>query len=210
MNCAGAPALAKLGAKELMTALDSTAFPRDDQSNSSLNAVNPVASLLREAGGGPRLLEYRSEADPDAEFIPKTIAGFVFGAMLFGFCINFGDAVYNHFTGRAAHTELVNMMLTRGAFMLGITAVASSLLLVGLKVRADHSPESLFSRHWLNSIGTGSLYATLIWGPWILVEHGVGLHTNPFLASAIFMAILAFPAVSACWTIGRAPHYGHS
>ena len=185
-----------------MTVLDSTAFPRDNPSDRSTDTLNPVTPLLREV---PRLLEYRSEADPDAEFIPKTIAGFVFGAMVFGFCINFGDAVYNHLAG-AAQTQLVNMMLTRGAFMLGITAVASSLLLVGLKVRADHSTENLFSRHWLNSIGTGSLYALLIWAPWILVEYRMGLHTNPFLASAIFMGIMAFPAVAACWTIGRAPH----
>lgn len=163
----------------------------------------PPESLLPEL---PRLLEYRADADPDVEFIPKTVGGFCFGAMVFGFCLNFGQALVTH----AAHThgEIINTMLTRFAFMLGITGVAASLLLVGLKVRADHSAIDLFARHWLNSISTGAIYALMIWGPWILIENGGAVLVNRFLAAGVWMGVMAFPAIAAKWTIGPLPPRG--
>src|SRR5512146_8236 len=145
-------------------------------------------TLLSSPAATPQpLLEYRAEADPDEDFVARSVAGFTLGGMAFGFCINFVDSLYNYRIG-VERPELVHTMLVRGAFMLGIMCVACSLLLVGLKVRADHSPVPLFSRHWLNSITTGGFYATLIWCPWILIEHGFALHTNRFLASVILMA----------------------
>jgi hypothetical protein len=148
----------------------------------------------------PRLLEYRSEADPEAEFIPKTIAGFCFGAMVFGFCLNLGQTLFT----LASKPAVVNTMAVRGCFMLGITGVAASLLLVGLKVRADNSAEPLYSRHWLNSITTGAIYALMIWGPWILIELGLFSMINRFVAAGMLMGVMAFPAVAAKWTIAPA------
>jgi hypothetical protein len=154
-------------------------------------------------GASPMLLEYRSEADPEAEFIPKTIAGFCFGAMVFGFCLNLGQTLFT----LGSKPAIVNTMAVRGCFMLGITGVAASLLLVGLKVRADNCKEALYSRHWINSITTGAIYALMIWGPWILIELGMFGRINRFVAAAVLMGVMAFPAVAAKWTIGPAPKH---
>ena len=149
----------------------------------------------------PSLLEYRSEADPDAEFIPKTVAGFSLGAMLMGVCLDLAETLFvQHANPFGA---MLPGMITRFAFMLGITGVSASLLLVGLKVRADHVATPLYSKHWLNSIGTGSIYALMMFLPWVrLSNHGITV--NRFLAAMIMMAIMTFPAIAAKWTIG--PH----
>jgi hypothetical protein len=85
----------------------------------------------------------------------------------------------------------------------GIDGVAASLLLVGLKVRADHYGEDLFARHWLNSIGTGALYAFMIAGPWVLLDHGILI--NRFVAAGVWMLLMACPAIAAKWTVGPQP-----
>src|SRR4051794_31945774 len=108
---------------------------------------NPSAPVLSQA---PQLLEYRGESDLDIEFIPKTIAGFCFGAMVFGFCLNIAEALYAH--GTSFPYVIVESMMVRFAFMVGIMGVACSLLLVGLRVRADNSKVDLYHKHWLNSI----------------------------------------------------------
>ena len=131
-------------------------------SGSSASAVKP---LLREV---PKLLGYRAEADPDAEFIPKTIAGFAGGFMLCGAALVIGALLLKSMRG--PHFDLARQIAIYLAFLIGIDGVSSSLLLVGLKVRADHSEKDLFARHWLNSIGTGALHAFLIAGPWVLVD----------------------------------------
>ena len=89
--------------------------------------------------------------------------------------------------------------------MFGIAAVAASLLLVGLKVRADHYGEPLFARHWLNSISTGALYSLMLWLPFTLETHS--FHFNRYVMSGSFMLLLAFPALAAKWVIGPHPHY---
>lgn len=177
-----------------------SAYPHAQSIAPTLSANYPAQPLL---GAMPGLLEYRSGADPDVEYIPKAIAGFAGGAMIMGFCMNMADVLVLLAAGH--HVEWIQMMATRFAFMLGITGVASSLLLVGLKVRADHTADILFARHWLNSLGTGAIYAALIWGPWILY-YDEKLTINRFLVSLFFMAIMAFPAISACWIIGPERH----
>jgi len=158
-----------------------------------------VQPLLREM---PRLLEYRAEADPDAEFIPKTIAGFAGGFMLLGACI----AIALVMSQAAVNPKLDfgKTVSTYLAFLVGVDMVAVSLLLVGLKVRADHSSIDLFARHWLNSIGTGALYALMIAGPWVLLDRGILM--NRFVAAGIWMLLMAFPAISAKWTVSPHPH----
>jgi hypothetical protein len=152
----------------------------------------------------PRLLEYRAEVDPDGEFIPKTICGFAGGAMLMFLCLNLAEVFFlASRTGSSA--SAMQDFWVHFAFMFGITGVACSLLLVGLKVRADHSAVQLFARHWLNSIGTGAAYAFLIWVPWIVMTQLDGLISiNRFAAAAVWMAVMSIPIFAAKWTI--APH----
>jgi hypothetical protein len=174
-------------------AVESVSYP--------VSPASAVKPLLREM---PKLLEYRAEADTDAEFIPKTIAGFAGGFMLCGASLVIGALLL-----KSVYTpsmDLARQISIYLAFLVGIDGVASSLLLVGLKVRADHAATDLFARHWLNSIGTGALHAVLIAGPWVLMDPSVGLHVgiNRFVASAIWMALMAFPAVAAAWTVGPA------
>ncbi len=153
--------------------------------------------LLREM---PALLEYRSEADPDAEFIPKTVAGFSLGALAVGICLDMAETLWTHHT--QPFSALLPGMVTRFAFMLGIVGVSASLLLVGLKVRADHHREPLYSKHWLNSIATGAAFAAMMYFSWALVAHSITI--NRFVAAVVLMVILTFPAIAAKWTIG--PH----
>ena len=153
--------------------------------------------LLREV---PALLEYRAEADPDAEFIPKTVAGFALGALTMGIGLDFAETLLGH--PHETIAQLLPGMIQRFAFMLGIAGVSASLLLVGLKVRADRSAVALYARHWLNSISTGAGYALLMFAPWLVFNHGILI--NRFLAAAILMVILSFPAIAAKWVIG--PH----
>jgi len=87
----------------------------------------PVVPLLREM---PSLLEYRSEADPDAEFIPKTVAGFALGALTMGVGLDFAETLLTH--SGASISQLLPGMVMRFAFMLGIAGVSTSLLLVAL------------------------------------------------------------------------------
>ena len=178
----------------MSAALEPTAYPI--HAPSLTQAAQP---LLQEV---PRLLEYRAESDPDAEFIPKTIAGFGLGFMLFGACATIAALMlkYAHNPGM----DFGRMVATYLAFLVGIDGVAASLLLVGLKVRADHFPEDLYARHWLNSIGTGALHALMITGPAILLDRGIVI--NQFVASGIWMLVMAFPVIAAKWTVGPHPH----
>src|SRR3954464_5232263 len=105
--------------------------PHTDAVESLSSAAQP---LLREF---PSLLEYRSESDPDAEFIPKTVAGFGMGSVAMGLTLLMGEAALSHVPQK---TEELAMKF---AFMFGIACVSASLLLVGLKVRADHSAKTL-------------------------------------------------------------------
>ena len=115
------------------------------------------------------------------------------------------DAVELRAEKASTHAEVGQKILTLMAFMLGVDGVASSLLLVALKVRADHTDEYLYARHWLNSLGTGALYATMIMGPWILLQQGfIG---NRFVAAAVWMLLMAFPAAAAKWTVQPHPHH---
>jgi hypothetical protein len=165
---------------------------------SPAEAISRVAQpLLQEV---PSLLEYRSEEDPDAEFIPKTIAGFALGTLAMGVCLDLAETLFVH--QAQPFSELLPGMVTRFAFMLGITGVSTSLLLVGLKVRADHYAKPLYAKHWLNSISTGAGYALLMFLPWLVYNHGVTV--TRFLAAVVLMAIMSFPAIAAKWTIG--PH----
>ena len=158
---------------------------------------SPVVPLLQEV---PALLEYRSEADPDAEFIPKTVAGFALGALTMGVGLDFAETLLTHWN--ASLSALLPGMVLRFAFMLGIAGVSTSLLLVALKVRADRTAIQLYAKHWLNSIGTGAAYALMMFAPWIIFNHAIII--NRFLAAGILMLILSFPALAAKWTIG--PH----
>ena len=161
----------------------------------------PTLPILREV---PALLQYRSAADPDAEFIPKTVAGFILGALAMFACLDLAEALLMNRS--VPFSQQLPELVQHFAFMLGITGVAASLLLVGLKVRADHVEEQLFARHWLNSISTGTVYAIMIWGPWLLASQG--FHINRFVVAGIWMLLMAFPAVAAKWTIGPQPAVG--
>jgi hypothetical protein len=144
-------------------------------------------------------LEYRAGVDADEEFIPKTVMGFAGGTVLMGLCLNLAWTLFLMLSGRPLPAVgQVNNFWSLMAFTVGIAGVASSLLLVGLKVRADHSPVQLFARHWLNSISTGAAFAMLVWGPWVLAEGG---SINRFVASGVWMVIVALPAVAARWVV---------
>ncbi len=149
----------------------------------------------------PKLLEYRAEADPDAEFIPKTIAGFSGGFMVMGACVLAGVALW--MTRVKTGTDITQQMTMVFAFLVGVAGVAASLLLVGLKVRADHVSEDLYARHWLNSITTGAAFCFLLCGLLALMSEGV---INRFVMAALWMLLMSFPAVAAKWTIGPHPH----
>jgi hypothetical protein len=149
-------------------------------------------------GLSPALLEYRADIDPDVEYIPKTVAGFAMGALAMGLSADVGETILSH--PHETISQLLPGLAIHFAFMLGIIGVSSSLLLVGLKVRADHASVPLFARHWLTSIGNGAFYALMVWGPWLLINHSIML--NRFLAAAIWMAIMAYPAICARWIIG--------
>jgi hypothetical protein len=174
------------------------AAQQEGTSASPAEALSSIAQpLLREM---PAMLEYRAEADPDAEFIPKTIAGFALGALAMGVCLDLGESWMRH--PEITFQKMLPDFLVRFTFMLGIVGVSTSLLLVGLKVRADHVKEALYARHWLNSIGTGGLYAFMVWGPWFLMNEKI--YINQYAAAALWMAVMAFPLFAAKWTIG--PH----
>jgi hypothetical protein len=177
-----------------MTALETTYADQVAPSHAPTdNAALPILSEV------PRLLEYRSDSDPDAEFIPKTVAGFAGGSVAMFITLFLLESVIF----RTAFNALD--FWRQVAFMMGIVGVTTSLLLVGLKVRADHYPIALYARHWLNSIGTGAASATMIWLPWVLIHHDFVI--NRYLAAVIWMVLVAFPAVAAKWTI--APHPDH-
>ena len=154
----------------------------------------------------PTLLDYRGEEDPDADFIPKTVAGFGLGALTMGICLDFAETFYRN---KAIAFNVVDTdMLIRFVFMAGITGVSTSLFLVALKVRADRSKEPLYARHWLNSICTGGAYALLVWLPWVMRDHSLNVtvsNINPFIAVALLMILSAVPVLAARWTIGT--HY---
>jgi hypothetical protein len=155
----------------------------------------------------PKLLEYRGDADPDAEFIPKTICGFAAGTLAMFFCLDLAEALLMQ--RHAPTAQVLQDFITRFAFMFGIAGVACSLLLVGLKVRADHCAVQLYSRHWLNSMTTGGVYAFLIWIPWMVMQHlGTVISINRFVAAAIWMVLMSIPVLAARWTI--APHPEHT
>jgi hypothetical protein len=146
----------------------------------------------------PPLLEYRADADPDEAFIPKTVAGFSLGALAMGISLDLGETLWIH--ADQPFEQLMPGLIARFAFMLGIIGVSASLLLVGLKVRADHCAVALFARHWLNSIGTGAAFACMMYLPWLSVNHGIIV--NRFMAAVVLMAFMTFPALAAKWTIG--------
>jgi hypothetical protein len=155
----------------------------------------------------PKLLEYRGDADPDGEFILKTICGFAGGTLLMFFFLDFAEALIDYRFKLTA--DPLQAFMVRMAFMVGITGVACSLLLVGLKVRADHCAVQLYARHWLNSITTGGVYAFLIWIPWMVMQHMQGVVLiNRFVAAAIWMVLMSIPVLAAKWTI--APHPDHT
>ena len=150
----------------------------------------------------PTLLEYRGEEDPDCDFIPKTVAGFALGALIMGICLDLAETML---ANRSLTAQIFTIdALIRFAFMFGITGVSTSLLLVGLKIRAERSPEPLYARHWLNSIGTGSGYALLVWLPWVLQNHS--LHVNSFVGVLLLFVLSAVPVLAARWTIGTHDH----
>jgi hypothetical protein len=162
----------------------------------------PKAPSLPLLSQVPGLLEYRSESDPDGDFIPKTIAGFAAGSLAMFLTLDLGEALYTHGLALGAYAQELVIHL---AFMLGIIFVAASLLLVGLKVRADHYDQPLFARHWLNSLGTGAVYSLMIWTPWLFWHHSFSI--NRFVFAALWMILMAFPAIAAKWTIAPHPHH---
>jgi hypothetical protein len=183
-----------------MSALD-TQSPYVSDSAFASNPLAVTGDLIREV---PKLLEYRAEADPDAEFIPKTIAGFAGGFLVMSCCLAIVMSLLS--SRKTGSSDWMGTILPLMAFALGIAGVASSLLLVALKVRADHTGECLYARHWLNSITTGAGYAMLVGGPWLLVQEGVTI--NRFVAAALWMILMALPAMAARWTVQ--PHPEHS
>ena len=171
----------------------------DDESRHFNSAIRRAASA-----NAPLLLEYhRAGDDEELNFIPKTVAGFALGAMAMGFCLNITALLL--FTSHSAMTVTLSMAY-RFIFAVGITGVASSLLLVGLKVRVDHTRLILHSRHWLNSIATGAVFAVLVWGPWLAIEHNVPI--DHFIVAGIWMLLFFFPPFAARWTVGPAKQYG--
>jgi hypothetical protein len=150
----------------------------------------------------PKLLEYRADADPDAEFIPKTIAGFSGGFLVMGACVLAGWALW--MTRVKTGIDITQPMTMGLAFMVGVAGVAASLLLVGLKVRADHTGDDLYARHWLNSITTGAAFCLLLCGPLFFMSEGWTI--NRFVMAAVWMLLMCFPAVAAKWTVGPHPH----
>src|SRR5579862_777903 len=89
--------------------------------------ISPALPILHEV---PALLEYRSEADPDAEFIPKTVAGFAGGALALGVGLIFAEGMLSY--PQHDFGQLMQDMMMQFAFALGIVGVSTSLLLVGL------------------------------------------------------------------------------
>ena len=117
-------------------------YPSRAPESAAESLARAAQPLLQEV---PALLEYRSEADPDAEFIPKTVAGFALGALVMGVGLDMAETVFVQHANPFG--PMLFGMITRFAFMLGITGVSASLLLVGLKVRADHVNVPLYSKH---------------------------------------------------------------
>jgi hypothetical protein len=186
--------------KSRMSALETRPLPYAPDASFTPNPLAATGDLLREV---PKLLEYRAEADPDAEFIPKTIAGFAGGFMVMCCCLAIVMSLL--LSRKTGSSDLMGtMILPLMAFALGIAGVASSLLLVALKVRADHTGEDLYARHWLNSITTGAVYAVLIAGPALLWQEGVVI--NRFIAAALWMILMILPAMAARWTVQPHPH----
>jgi hypothetical protein len=160
----------------------------------------PVTLATLEPVVEPLLLEYHAEADPDIHYIPKVTGCFAAGALCMGICLNI-LAIMIHDRGADPY-KMVYSLVLHMAFVFGITGVGSSLVLVGLKVRDDHTAAVLYARHWLASLATGAAFSMIVWGPWLVAERGVSF--NRFVAAAIWMAVMAFPGVSALWTVG--PH----
>jgi hypothetical protein len=102
-------------------------------------------------------------------------------------------------------------MTLRMAFVIGITGVGASLLLVGLKVRDDHTAKVLFPRHWVNVLGIGAAFALVLWVPYLMEDRGVIQVTlNRFAKAAIWMVLMTLPALAAFLVVGPHRHYGES
>ena len=146
----------------------------------------------------PILLDYHGDIDPDIHYIIKVTFCFAMGALAMGTCLNVLAVLI---TGAYVDTQAATASLIfRMAFVLGITSVGASLLLVGLKVREDHSAAILFPRHWINALATGAAFSIIIWGPWLIAERGISF--NRFAAAGIWMCLMAFPGIAALWVVG--------
>jgi hypothetical protein len=150
----------------------------------------------------PLLLEYHAESDPDIHYIPKVTGCFALGALAMGIALNMAVLLLS----RHISDQIVYTVTLRMAFVIGITGVGASLLLVGLKVRDDHTSKILFPRHWLNALGTGGLFSVIVWLPYLVVDGGViSVSINRFVLAAIWMALMAFPGIAALWVVGPHP-----
>ncbi len=171
-----------------------------------VNKVLTTAAALT-APATPMLLSYHSGDDAELAFIPKTLAGFAIGTIFMGLCMNLSTIIFfNNDAVASFQPTVITQLAQKFVFIIGLAFVAASLLLVGLKVRADHSPVNLHSHHWINSIITGAIFSLLVWGPWLAIERGI--HIDRFLLALFWMALFIFPALAAKWTVGPAKGYG--
>lgn len=167
-------------------------------------AVIPVAADAAASAGGPVLLSYRNVFEEHEDVLAKPIFGFAAGSFFMGLAINLITVfIVNHMNilEIISNAAVQREFFTRVAFLLGMTFVGSSLLLVTLKTREDHASAPLHAKTWFICVFTGALYSLCVWGPGMLAQKAIPV--NLYAATGFWCVVIAFPVFSSLWMVTR-------
>lgn len=166
--------------------------------------VIPAEAEVAQPTSGPTVLAYRNVFDEHEDVLAKPIFGFTLGSFFMGLAINVVALLMMH---RFNIIEILSNLgaekefFTRVAFLLGMTFVGGSLLLVTLKTREDHASAPLHAKTWLVCVATGAFYSVCVWGPGMLAEKAIPV--NLYAAAAFWCMVIAFPVFSSLWMVTR-------
>lgn len=167
---------------------------------------SPVAQAAEVAvpANGPVVLAYRNVFEEHEDVLAKPIFGFALGSFFMGLAINLVAVfIVNHMNilEMLQNTAAQKEFFTRVAFLLGMTFVGSSLLLVTLKTREDHASAPLHAKTWLVCLVTGAFYSLCVWGPGMLAQKAIPV--NLYAATAFWCVVIAFPVFSSLWMVTK-------
>ncbi len=172
------------------------------QNGSRVSGAQPqVLALAAPANGNPVVLAYRNVLEEPEDILAKPIFGFALGSFFMGLMLNCVALYLTH------HHDLMEMMryqmefFSRVAYVLGMTFVGSSMLLVTLKTREDHASAPLHARTWQTCLATGAFFAACLWGPGMMAEKAIPV--NLYAATGFWCVLIVFPIFSSLWMVTR-------